>query len=523
MFARIHINNLKPAEYNPRMISDEDYEKLKKSIKEFGLVDPIIVNLKNNTIIGGHQRYKVLLDENITDLKLLRMGDIGYVFQEKDLQIESDIHEKGLNLALNNINGEFVEEKLQPLLEEVNLSNLDIEVTGFDKLDLDDFKTPDIETESKEITEDNYEDPIAEIETNIEYGDLYQLGNHYLICGDATNKENLDILLNAGDITEVDLVFTDPPYGMKKEKEGIQNDNLNYDKLLEFNKKWIPLSFQKLNKTGSWYCWGIDEPLMDIYSHILKPMIQNSEITFRNLITWSKHSAIGVNSPELRKYPVESEKCLFIMKGVQGFNSNVDHFYEGWTPILNYLKDSKKAMGWNKKQLREITGNTVAERHYFQKSQFDFPTKENYLKLQKAAEKQNKNNNAFKKDYDAFKKDYNVLKKEWQSTRAYFNNTHNTKDIMTDVWRINTTSQKERENVGGHVTPKPIKLCSRAILSSSRENENVLDLFGGSGSTLIACEQLNRNCYMMEIEPKYCQTIINRWEDFTGQKAQKIN
>jgi hypothetical protein len=168
MFAKIHINNLKPAEYNPRRISDEDYEKLKKSIHEFGLVDPIIVNLKNNTIIGGHQRYKVLLDENIIDLKLLRMGDIGYVFQEKDLQIESDIHEKGLNLALNNINGEFVEEKLKPLLEEVNLSNLDIEVTGFDKLDLDDF-TEDLEKETGEIKPPSQNDPQEVYELVITY------------------------------------------------------------------------------------------------------------------------------------------------------------------------------------------------------------------------------------------------------------------------------------------------------------------------------------------------------------------
>jgi len=94
---------------------------------------------------------------------------------------------------------------------------------------------------------------------------------------------------------------------------------------------------------------------------------------------------------------------------------------------------------------------------------------------------------------------------------------------MNNVWHFPKTSQTEREQCGGHATPKPLQLCARAILSSSRENENVLDVFGGSGSTLIACEQLNRNCYMMELDPYYCQVIINRWEDFTGQKAEKIN
>ena len=520
---KISIKDIKPAEYNPRMISDEDYGKLQKSINTFGLVDPIIINLKNNVIIGGHQRYKALLDENVKELQLLKMGDIGYVFHETSFNVPDEIHEKSLNLALNKISGEFVEEKLKPLLEEVNLSNLDIDVTGFDKLDLDDFEAPDIEQEPKEIIEDNYNESNEDIETNIQLGDLFKLGNHYLLCGDATQEKDLNKLLNAGNIKEVELVFTDPPYGMKKEKDGVQNDNLNYDNLLEFNKKWIPLSFQKLTDVGSWYCWGIDEPLMDIYSNILKPMIQNAEITFRNYITWAKYRAIGINSPEFRSYPIESEKCLFVMKGIQakqqGQDINADFYYEAWEPIRKYLKGSKEAMGWSENDIIRITGKTAPGRHYFQKSQFEFPTKENYEKLQMAAMKQRQEQN---KDNDAFKKDYEALKKEFESTRAYFNNTHNTEDIMTDVWRFSTTTQKERETVGGHATPKPLKLCNRAIMSSSRENENILDLFGGSGSTLIACEQANRNCYMLEIDPKYCQVIINRWEEFTGEKAQQI-
>jgi DNA modification methylase len=85
-----------------------------------------------------------------------------------------------------------------------------------------------------------------------------------------------------------------------------------------------------------------------------------------------------------------------------------------------------------------------------------------------------------------------------------------------------TGNSEERELTGGHATPKPIALCARAIKSSSRENEIVLDVFGGSGSTLIACEQLNRICYMMELDPKYCDVIIKRWENLTGEKAVKI-
>lgn len=100
--------------------------------------------------------------------------------------------------------------------------------------------------------------------------------------------------------------------------------------------------------------------------------------------------------------------------------------------------------------------------------------------------------------------------------RAYFDNTH---DKMKTVWEFGRTKGKERELTGGHATPKPIALCSRAIKSSSRENESVLDLFGGSGSTLIACEQLNRTCYMMELDPHYVDVILYRWEKLTNRKA----
>jgi DNA modification methylase len=90
---------------------------------------------------------------------------------------------------------------------------------------------------------------------------------------------------------------------------------------------------------------------------------------------------------------------------------------------------------------------------------------------------------------------------------------------MNNVWKFDRTNNDERELTGGHATPKPIALCARAIKSSSREGEIVLDVFGGSGSTLIACEQLNRICYMMELDPKYCDVIIKRWEALTGKKA----
>lgn len=313
---------------------------------------------------------------------------------------------------------------------------------------------------------------------------------------------------------KADMVFTDPPYGMKKENDGVANDNLNYYDLLEFNKKWIPITFNNLKNNGSWYCWGIDEPLMDIYSNILKPMQKENKITFRNLITWDKGNGQGQLSSEFRMFPIADEKCLFVMCGVQGFNNNSDNYFEKYEPIRLYLENEAKKVDLNNKKLKEICGVGMYG-HWFTKSQWDLIKEEHYKKIQ-----QYYAGKVFEKEYEEIKKEYEEIKKEWYLTRAYFDNTH---DNMNNVWHFSKTSGEERESAGGHATPKPIALCSRAIKSSSRENENVLDVFGGSGSTLIACEQLKRNAYIMELEPKWVDVIINRWESFTGEKAVLLN
>lgn len=311
---------------------------------------------------------------------------------------------------------------------------------------------------------------------------------------------------------KADMVFTDPPYGMKKENDGVANDNLNYDDLLEFNKKWIPITFNNLKDNGSWYCWGIDEPLMDIYSNILKPMFKIGKATFRNLITWDKINGQGQMSSEFRMYPIADEKCLFVMCGNQIYGRDKSTWYEEFEKIRQYMKKEIEKLNISVSDVVTITNSSAT--HWFSKSQFAFPTEDLYLKLQVYAK-----GKAFNKQYKELKKEYENIKKEWYSTRAYFDNTH---DNMNNVWHFSKTSGEERESAGGHATPKPIALCTRAIKSSSRENENVLDIFGGSGSTLIACEQNNRNCYVMELEPKWIDVIIQRWENFTGEKAIKI-
>ena len=181
--------------------------------------------------------------------------------------------------------------------------------------------------------------------------------------------------------------------------------------------------------------------------------------------------------------------------------------------MINYAIDIVKNNG----KLKEICGVGMFG-HWFTKSQFTLIPKEHYLKLQNYYK-----GKAFSKPYDdgnSIKAEYEKRKADYYSKRAYFDNTH---DMMTNIWEFNRVKGKERELCGGHATPKPIALCSRAIKSSSRENEIVLDVFGGSGSTLIACEQLNRKCYMCELEPQWVDVIIARWEQYTGKMAVKVN
>ena len=485
------LTDLKPYANNPRH-NAKAVPAVKESILKFGFKVPLVID-KNNVIVCGHTRFYASKEIGLETVPCIVADDL------TDEQINA------FRLVDNRVS-EFADWNFDKLAEELSeLQDFDFEPFAFDDLMAGLELDYNLNQKDKEAVEDDYDaEPPAEPKTK--YGDIYQLGNHFLMCGDSTKEEDVEKLMDG---VKADMVFTDPPYGMKKEKEGVLNDNLNYEDLLEFNKKWIPLTFKFTKENGSWYCWGIDEPLMDIYSEILKPMIKQNKITFRNLITWNKfHKQKPTAIEMMRSYCIYDEKCLFVMCGVQGFNNNTDNYYEGWEPIRNYLETEAKKVELTASKLKKICGVGMYS-HWFTKSQFCLIPEEHYKKIQEYYKE------------EAFKKDYEELKKDYYKTRAYFNNTHET--YMTEVWDFETTNEKERENTGGHATPKPIELCARAIKSSSRENEMVLDVFGGSGSTLIACEQLNRKCYMMEISPIYCDVIIDRWEKFTGKKAEKIN
>lgn len=418
---KIKITDIVPAEYNPRKISDEELLKLKNSIGEFGLVDPIIINLKNNKIIGGHQRFDVLINEYMlnndfyAELNILKFGDVGWVFTDTDLRIESEEHEKALNLALNKISGEWDFEKLAIVLDELELKEFDIELTGFDGLDELDFdlgEDYDPDEGEFEIDEDEYI-PSDDIEVTVKLGDIYKLGSHRLMCGDCTKEEDVSKLMD-GNLA--DMVFTDPPYNVNYKARGvvnklgsIENDNMSDD---EFNN----------------FC----HDFFKMYNDFLVDM-----------------GAIYVCHPDPRSAPKIAFEVNF-----------AEYFHKASTII--WAKQNA-SMGWQ-----------------------DYRNKHEPILY--------------------------GWKKGGGKHNFFGDRTNNT------LWEFSGDNRMDYS----HPTQKPVGLPAKAIQNSSKENNIVLDLFGGSGSTLIASEQTDRICYMLEIDPYYCQIIINRWEELTGEKAEKI-
>ena len=470
---------IKPYSKNAKKHPKKQIEQIAASIKEFGFNQPIVVD-KQGVIIVGHGRYEAL--------KSLGMEVKDEYIKVVDLTEEQA---KSYRLADNKLNESDWDMDL--VIEELRgLSEPMLDLTGFDR-DL-------------VIEPDEKDDEVPEIpeEPQSKLGDLYELGNHRVLCGDSTKLEDVERLMDG---KKADMVFTDPPYGMKKENEGVLNDNLNFDALLDFNREWVALSIAFLKDNGSWYSWGIDEPLMDMYSAIWKPICKENRATFRNLITWDKTTGQGQNSDLHRMYATADEKCLFMMMGKQETNQNKDEFPEEWRGLLSFFVEERNKMGWTTKDVQSIVGVTTAS-HWFTESQFTIPTEKQYQILQKEAA-----GKAFTRPYDDLEKASNSVMQEFYANRAYFNNTH---DNMNNVWHFERTSQAERVGTGQHATPKPLALCSRALISSSKDGELTLDLFLGSGSTLIAAEKTGRICYGMELDPKYVDVIVQRYVDYTG-------
>ena len=398
-----NVDDLKYAEYNPRKKltpDDREYQKIKKSIEEFGYVDPIIIN-KDNTIIGGHQRLTVL-------------KDLGY--KEVDvIQIDIDkTKEKALNIALNKITGSWDYAMLGDLLLDLDAQNYDLEITGFDLDEIENIIAPLGLEEEKEVIEDDFDCTPPE-EPKSKYGDIYQLGNHYLMCGDSTKEEDVVKLMDGN---KADVVFTDPPYGMNLDTDYTKMDN---DSNIEFKQ-------------------------------------------IKNITGGKKYNEIIGDNEDFK-----DELVTTIFKN---FDYCKEIFVWGADYYPELLKDYKEGnfIIWDKRDDNE---------------QFD----------------------------KIFGSQFEVC---WSKNR-------HKKEIARVRWCGVFGTEKEFDKKRVHPTQKPTELSRWFINKYSDEGNLIVDIYGGSGSTLIACEQLNRKCYMMELDPKYVDVIINRWETFTGKKAVLLN
>lgn len=390
------VKDLVSPEWNPRQITNEELEKLKTSLEEFGYIEPIIVNDVNNHVVGGNQRLRALIALGYDEV------DVVYV------HIEDINKEKACNVALNKISGDWDEDKLRTVLEDIELSPIDIKLTGFDELELESFDV----IAPPNVYEDDFELPSEdEVEVNVTYGQLFKLGNHFLLCGDATNEADVKKLMGS---TKCDLFLTDPPYNVNytdghENERKIMNDHWDSDEEAGKNL-WKPAFTNARNIANEFcsvYCFM---PQGGTHMMMMMMMMMESGWQVKHELIWVKQS---------------------LVLGRQDYNYQHEPILYGW-----------------------------GDKHKF------------YGKGQYAT---------------------------------------------TSVWNFDRPTQSKE-----HPTMKPLELLGEILLNATVENDVVLDLFGGSGSTLIACEQLNRQCYMMELDPYYCQVIINRWEEFTGQKAEKL-
>ena len=213
--------DLLPAEYNPRKDlkpGDAEYEKLKRSIEQFGYVEPVIWNKTTGRVVGGHQRLKVLIDMGITEVDCV----VVELSEEK---------EKALNIALNKISGEWDKEKLALLITDLQGADFDVSLTGFEPAELDDL--------FKDSMKDGIKDDDFDVESELKKptitkpGDIWTLGRHRLICGDSTLPHTYEMLMSD---TKANLVITDPPYNVNYEGSAgkIKNDNMENDAFYGF-------------------------------------------------------------------------------------------------------------------------------------------------------------------------------------------------------------------------------------------------------------------------------------------------
>lgn len=398
---------------NPRK-NDHAVDTVAKSIEKYGFKAPLIIDT-NNIVYCGNTRLKAARKLGLEEVPCIVVTDL----------TEKQIREYAL---LDNKTNEIADWDLELLAEE--LKELSLEEFALD------WEIPELESE-KEVVEDNCDiEEKLEEEPICKRGEVWILGNHRLMCGDSTNKEDIQKLMEG---EQADLIVTDPPYNVAvKNAQGmtIANDNLESAEFKAFLVKAFANMEEQLKAGGVFYVWYASKEQIHF-----EEALKEAGLQIREQLIWKKnHFILG-----RQDYHWQHEPCMY------GWKEGAKHYF-----------------------IEDRTQSTVLLED---------------------------------------KLDFTKLKKEEML------------ELLQEIYnkKINTTVLEEDKPLINelHPTMKPVRLLARLINNSSREEEIVLDLFVGSGSTLIACEQLNRKCYAMEIDEQYASVTIKRWEEFTGRKAVK--
>lgn len=384
---KLKISDLKQHPKNPRKHPKELLERLKRSIEEYGFTNPVLVS-KDNKILAGHARCKAAKELGISEVPVIRLDFEGakadaYVIIDNKL---NELSEWDIPL-------------LESLIKDIEKSDFDVTLTGFDLTEIDELFS---KSDDKEGKDDGYDVTKALEEASfVNLGDVWILGKHRLLCGDATNPEDVKALMDG---KKANLILTDPPYNVGFESANglkIKNDKQDSEKFYNFLLSSFKNMASSLADGGSAYIFHADTEGLNFRKAFIDAGFHLSGVCI-----WEKNSFVMGRSP----------------------------YQWGHEPIL---------YGWLK------TG-----------------------------------------------------KHKWYAGRA-----------ESTIWRYD----KPKKNAD-HPTMKPIPLLCYPIKNSSSVNSIVLDTFGGSGSTLIACQQMDRICYTMELDPKYASVIIRRYIELCGSE-----
>jgi len=318
IFEKKNTADLLPADYNPRKDlkpGDAEYEKLKRSIEQFGYVEPVIWNKTTGRVVGGHQRLKVLMDMGMTEV------DCVVVEMDED-------KEKALNIALNKISGDWDKDKLALLIADLQGANFDVSLTGFEPAEIDDlFK----DTLKDGVKDDDF-DVGAELEkpTFSKAGDIWTLGRHRLICGDSTKSETYVALMGS---TKANLVITDPPYNVNYEGSAgkIKNDNMADDAFYNFLLDAYTQMHAAMADDASIYVFHADTEGLNF-----RRAFADAGFYLSGCCIWKKQSLVLGRSP----YQWQHEPCLY------GWKKNGKHqWYTGRKETTIWEFDKPKKNG----------------------------------------------------------------------------------------------------------------------------------------------------------------------------------